>query len=65
MATISYEIGQKGTQWTFSRNGEAAADYLTAEAAFEVVAAQASIEMRSDDEIIIHIRPAVKDRQRP
>jgi hypothetical protein len=61
MATIAYEIAKKGVQWGISRNGEAGADYATAEAAFEVVAAQASIEMRSDDEITIHIRPDLKD----
>jgi hypothetical protein len=33
---------------------------MTAEAAFEVAASQASIEMRSDHEIFIHIRPAAK-----
>jgi hypothetical protein len=60
MAKISYEIAQKSDQWTISRNGEAGAEYATAEAAFEVVAARASIEMRSDDEIMIHVRPAVK-----
>jgi hypothetical protein len=36
------------------------AEYATAEAAFEVMVAHASIEMRSDDEIVIHVRPAVK-----
>lgn len=60
MAKITYEITQKGEQWTFSRNGEAGAEYATAEAAFEVVTAHASIEMRSDYEIVIHVRPAVK-----
>jgi len=63
MATISYEIARKGDQWTFSRNGEVGADYLTAEAAFEVVATRASIEMRSDAEILIRVRPAVKHDQ--
>ena len=63
MTTIAYEIAKKGGQWGISRNGEAGADYVTAEAAFEVVAAHASIEMRSDDEITIHIQPDLKDGQ--
>jgi len=45
---------------TITRNGEAGASYATAEAAFEVVAAKASIEMRSDNDIAIHIKPAAK-----
>jgi hypothetical protein len=65
MGKISYEIAQKGTKWTISRNTEAGAEYATAEGAFEVVAAQASIEMRSDNEIFIHVRPAVKGEEQP
>jgi hypothetical protein len=43
-------------QWIIMRNGERGAAYLTAEVAFEVAAAQASIEMRSDHDIVIHVR---------
>ena len=61
MTKITYEIAQQsGEGWALSRNGERGADYATAEAAFEVAAAKASIEMRSDNEIIIHVRPANK-----
>jgi hypothetical protein len=60
MKTIVYEIARAGDQWSITRNGEAGASYATAEAAFEVVAAKASIEMRSDSDIAIHIKPAAK-----
>jgi hypothetical protein len=60
MAKIVYEIEPKADQWSVTRNGELGASYMTAEAAFEVAASQASIEMRSDHEIFIHIRPAAK-----
>jgi hypothetical protein len=59
MEKIIYEIFPAADQWSFTRNGEAGASYATAEAAFEVVVAQASIEMRSDREISIHVTPAV------
>lgn len=60
MKKISYEIAPAAGQWSVTRNGEPGASYATAEAAFEVVVAQASIEMRSDNEIAIHVRPALK-----
>jgi hypothetical protein len=63
MAKITYEITQSPDGWTFFRNEERGADYATAEAAFEVAAAKTSIEMRSDHEITIHIRPAQKDSE--
>jgi hypothetical protein len=52
--------GRLSAGWALLRNGEPGADYATAEAAFEVAAAKSSIEMRSDNEIIIHVRPANK-----
>ena len=58
MGKIIYEISQSPAGWAILRNNEPGADYVTAEAAFEVAAAKASIEMRSDNEIIIHVRPA-------
>jgi hypothetical protein len=60
MEKIIYEIAPTEGQWAITRNGEAGASYATAEAAFEVVAAKASIEMRSDNDIAIHIKPAAK-----
>jgi len=56
VSRIVYEIAPAGEEWAISRDGETAAKYVTAEAAFEVVAAQASIEMRSDHEIVIAVR---------
>jgi hypothetical protein len=56
MSQIAYEIVPEAGQWIITRNGERGAAYLTAEAAFEVAAAQASIEMRSDHDIVIHVR---------
>jgi hypothetical protein len=58
---ITYEIAGSQGEWVVSRNGEPGASYVTAEAAFEVAVAQSSTEMRSDHEIVIHIRPQVKD----
>ncbi len=40
------------------RNGERGADCATAEAAFEVVTMRTSIEIRSDNEVLIHVKPA-------
>jgi hypothetical protein len=57
MTKLVYEITPTADQWSVTRNGEPGMVYATAEAAFEVVAAQASIEMRSDHEIAIHVRP--------
>jgi hypothetical protein len=57
---IVYEIAPAADQWTITRNGESGAQYATAEAAFEVAVAQASIEMRSDNEISIHVTPMSK-----
>jgi hypothetical protein len=57
MTKITYEISQSPEGWTLLGNGERGADFATAEAAFEVAAAKASIETRSDDDIIIHVRP--------
>jgi len=58
MESIVYEIAPAAGEWSITRNGESGAAYATAEAAFEVAAAQASIEMRSDKEITIHVQPA-------
>jgi hypothetical protein len=58
--SIVYEIAPAAGQWSITRNGEPGATYATAEAAFEVVVAQASIEMRSDNAIAIHVTPASK-----
>jgi hypothetical protein len=58
--SVTYEISRLGEEWTLTRNGEGGASYATAEGAFEVAAAQASIEMRSDHEIIIRVIPAPK-----
>jgi hypothetical protein len=60
MKKIVYEIAPAGGEWSIARNGELGATYATAEAAFEVVVAKASIEMRSDCDIDIHIKPASK-----
>lgn len=57
---IVYEITPVAGQWSITRNGEPGASYATAEAAFEVAVAQASIDMRSDNEIGIHVRRAAK-----
>jgi hypothetical protein len=57
MAKIVYEIAPSADQWSLSRNGEKAMNYVTAEAAFEVAVAKASIEMRSDNEVVIAVRP--------
>ena len=65
MTKITYEISQSPAGWALLRNGEPGADYATAEAAFEVAAAKSSIEMRSDDEIVIHVRPADKSTDAP
>ena len=56
MEKIIYEIAPAADGWSILRNGERGASYATAEAAFEVVAAKASIEMRSDNEIVIHVQ---------
>jgi hypothetical protein len=55
--TISYEITGAQGSWTLTRNGVLGATYATAEGAFEVATAQASIEIRSDHDIEIHVRP--------
>jgi hypothetical protein len=60
MADIAYEIVPEAGQWVVTRNGERGATYVTAETAFEVAAAEASIEMRSDHDIVIHVQPASK-----
>jgi len=65
MTKITYEISQSPAGWSLFRNGEPGADYATAEAAFEVAAAKASIEMRSDNEIILHVPPADKSTEPP
>ena len=65
MTKITYEISQSPAGWSLFRNGEPGADYATAEAAFEVVAAKSSIEMRSDNEIVIHVRPTDKSTDAP
>ncbi len=57
MGAISYEIIPYGEGWTVLRNDERGADYATAEAALEAVAAQASIEL-GNNEILIRVRPA-------
>ncbi len=58
MEKIICEIARESELWSFTRNGERGASYVTAEAAFEVVVARASIEMRSGNEIIIHVKAA-------
>jgi hypothetical protein len=58
--SVVYEISGAAGEWILTRNGEAGALYATAEAAFEVAVAQASIEMRCDHEITLHVRPQVK-----
>ncbi len=62
---IDYEISRPANEWTLTRNGEAGVGYATAEAAFEVAFANASIEMRSDHEIVIRVTPARDDEMRP
>lgn len=54
---ITYEIQGSQGAWSLRRNGEAGANYVTAEGAFEAAAMQASIEMRYDHEIHIFVRP--------
>jgi hypothetical protein len=65
MTKITSEISQSPAGRSLFRNGEPGADYATAEAAFEVVAAKSSIEMRSDNEIVIHVGPADKSTDAP
>ena len=62
MTKITYEISQSPAGWALLRSGEPGAGYATEEAAFEVAAAKASIEMRSDNEII---PPADKSTEPP
>jgi hypothetical protein len=60
MAKIVYEIAPEADQWFATENG--VASYVVAEAAFEVAAAKASIEMHSNHDIVIHVRqPGNKD----
>jgi len=65
MTKITYEISQSPAGWALLRSGEPGAGYATEEAAFEVAAAKASIEMRSDNEIILHVPPADKSTEPP
>lgn len=60
MAKITYEIKPVAGGWAILRDGEPGAEYATAEGAFEVVASQTSIELRSDNEIVITIRAPAK-----
>ena len=61
MGKIGYEIAPSAEGWEILRNGEKGMTYVTAEAAFEVAVGQASIEMRSDHEIVIAVRRPNKD----
>jgi hypothetical protein len=60
MSKIVYEIVPLSGERSVTRDGQPGATYAMAAAAFEVAVAQASIEMRSDNEIVIHVKPASK-----
>jgi hypothetical protein len=63
-ALNNYEIAPEAGPRRIARDGEAGMSYLTAEAAFEIVVTQASIEMRSNNESEIRICPVQPTEQR-